>query len=1465
MFDYLAFVYGGISQPSGSPSADGEYLAQKCLDELEKIADKNRFPPRLLILLASPAYLEEQDAGQLLEGIHETFDRAGENIQLIGSSVGGVFFARQFHPKGALLICLASKLIEARIAYGEDARQNPQAAISKLLRELKLDTPGQLDPNPLANKLIFTFLPGCSQAASGRQFYPAPELHRLLYEGVQTRITLIGGVSSANDPSRVASGFQFAHRRVLQDSVVAASVITGVPIGVSLNDGILPTGKILRATKLAADSRTVLEFNGASPREQLGGSGENLMLAKFSADDERIVDIPLLMADDSVQLLRQLETGNYFEVCRRQPASEIFKITHDGIEQAKRRVFVERPVASLLFPCKAYAPRQEQAVLNAEAALSQIEKYLEGGPCVGGFFDGELGVDETGRSRLTNGGVGYVIFGDEIRERTALYKGISSLAEHEPKVLAGSELTFDSVFEAIDSALDIVEETGFPGAMISLVQPNLDRGISESKESIVAYKARGPRFQKIIDHTRRPCDGNDILAVVYRGQQARFIPDSSSPNSCCDKQAIEMSGIISQYVLPLKRLDDTVFATLQVDVGDLRHLSEDDFRLTEKARVLDCFAEVIGASINRIVNAVMNNIMQRLDRALKKSLSDNSLHEGVDKFLKEACDAFGVEMGHLWLAKLDDNTRDPNEQTLILETGFGAHDEAEKESWRKIQCNNDSPICHTFRASEPQIINDVSGDWPWQEMLAGIPRGSELFRSLSPIRSYAAVAFKNENGRPLGAVSFCSARQWFFFGFHRNALEVLAERLGFLVEHLRAKVRLKFLFDVSPRLVERNLDKTRRILQDVTEVFRVALNAKVASLYLWDQDREKYVLRAQSGWKDDRWVHAASYREDAGWIGVQAINEEPLYVTDLRAHYTENTYEHKEPGGRYAEFMFGEPLSETFTVEAIGLPLRIGPKKKNKFGVLTLYRPIEKGWPSGFVTTDIELLQEGAYNAAGLVNAVLRHRDDIWEKDEEKRQQSVYRTITSGDDHDSFEAKVCRQVLLAFRAAEVAFYRMENPDEARGPFWVGGYRRRAGTQEIEKINSPSAEDYELIDETVRTKHNRLIYQVAVRRRQLKEGQRTDPAALKTEGLVEQACIPLIGEKRYLAALVIRWRLSAEKAFLPRVQHNFYQLKKLGRIIGSSYLRNQITMELRRGEKERQQADLALAATNAYAAQRDHILRNTLDLINGQVDAIDNQSTEFEELKAYLADVTHIVNETMDLGERVLYPFYERCRLSSLVSETLRAERALLRRKLEGLNIDHTKFVPVDHMVRVDRCHTKDALFNLINNAADAVIRNMEHGRRQLDKLGISYDDFVPHGRMLRIDPPDAKELYDLVRNPPDATALRKRIEKMLVEPDIEIRVTSADKKAVQLMILDNGIGMTDSERRIALRGYVPGKNHKGVGVLLSRVLLAAQGGDLDLKSEKFKGTRAVLTLPSGETENSDDTAKFDGADGADRG
>jgi len=82
-----------------------------------------------LILLTSPEYLEQEKAEQMLAAIHDTFAQqlpGSKEVPLIGSSVSASFTTGRF-TRCALLICLASGLIELASAVGENARQPRKA------------------------------------------------------------------------------------------------------------------------------------------------------------------------------------------------------------------------------------------------------------------------------------------------------------------------------------------------------------------------------------------------------------------------------------------------------------------------------------------------------------------------------------------------------------------------------------------------------------------------------------------------------------------------------------------------------------------------------------------------------------------------------------------------------------------------------------------------------------------------------------------------------------------------------------------------------------------------------------------------------------------------------------------------------------------------------------------------------------------------------------------------------------------------------------------------------------------------------------------------------------------------------------------------------------------------------------------------------------------------------------------
>src|SRR5262245_11234537 len=502
MFNYLAFVCGGVGAPGQREGDDGAEMAEKCLRRLEETGAPEQFPPRLLILLTSPAYDDAGSIKRMISGIRHAVsehkirscadvEAQSAEVPLIGGSVEAVFFDRRIHERGALLVCLASRLIEAEAHASADVKNDHEAAVDGLLRELGLSI---LDANrpprvPLTVRMLLSFLPNVSRRDE-KVPYLTPELHRLLLQKARTRIQLVGGVSSR-------PGFQFAGAEVYRDRIVVASVFSGSPFSLSLSHG------------------------------PMSGSLDPSDFARIRSEAKR------------------------------------------GLERSLKWWTLEKPVGCLAI----HSSSHRRSALDLKAIAEDAEELItgkeEGQPAggndiyFGGFFDGEFGADESGRFLFGDWGVATICFSDEMRNRTLAYTGFKAFSE-----TARSPTGFHNLRDAVEGSLRVVFETGFPGAMLSLVMPN------EDDEWLVALGAIGSRFRKIVELTKRPLKENDILAVVARDGEARdgelnFIPDSRQ-NEYCDQEAIKKSGIISQYVLPLFNKKGELIATLQFDLGDLR-------------------------------------------------------------------------------------------------------------------------------------------------------------------------------------------------------------------------------------------------------------------------------------------------------------------------------------------------------------------------------------------------------------------------------------------------------------------------------------------------------------------------------------------------------------------------------------------------------------------------------------------------------------------------------------------------------------------------------------------------------------------------------------------------------------------------------------------------------------------------------------------------------------------------------
>jgi signal transduction histidine kinase/GAF domain-containing protein len=1356
MFNYLAFLHGGISQSTGDAFTDGSELSRQCLEQLKQIDNPEHFPPRLLILLASPTYLEESKAERLLAGVHRAFAEAGfDDIPLIGSSAAAVFFNRRTSEQGALLVCLASRMIRAVIGLSENARNAHEEAATRLLDNLELNfAETGTDPNPQVNRLLFTFFPGFCAPGSGDK-YPAPELHRLLRDLVRARVPIVGGVSSANDRNR--AGLQMAGSKVYTDALVAAKLSTGFPITSSIGHGLTSTGRFLRVKRLGADRRTIIEFREGLPADLLGlrHQKEVALLGEMSLDRDPIVTAARMSGDgQSVTMLREAHDNSLFEILEPEPNGMLAE-TAQLMTRALHRLRVKNPIGGFGIHCNARRSIEldiEQMSADAEALLKRENSY------VGGFFDGEIGLDQTGRSLFGNWCAANIFFGDEMRERTPLHRGFNAMAEYAPTLTSGTSLN-----EAIEHSLDLVYRTGFPGAMISLALRD------HEQEWVVARKAKGSRFEKIVEMTKRPFSDNDILTIAAREKQPFFIRDSRADERC-NKLAVEKSGIVSQYIIPLLNLYRETFAVLQIDLGDAP--DEEQFH----KKVLNSLGAVIEAMLARIISREEINIARELDEALKKSLSAATLNEALQQYIEAAVSIFGAEMGHIRLA----NNKD---KVLVLAAGTGAYYEAIKKVRRAIKYNDPSPTCLAFKSGKEVVVNDARNN-KWHNNLCqrcqDNPAASE---ALNKVESYANVPIRNGPGNVVGTINLVVSSPWFFTHSRIRSLTALSQRVSFLLEHLKRKEaemhaqrHRSFLIKVGPQFVRTaNFRDPIKTLTEATARFREAANAEIASLFLWDEESQQFILRAQDGWVNPDWVDAARYQKSERWTGTVALADEPQYINDLHAYNRKNKIDLSR---HYADQMFGARLSKEFTVEAIGLPLKV---KEKHLGVLTLYRrvkpdqpkPDQDGKRSGFITTDKAVLQEAANNMAAMVSAQLHYLRAKWELAERDRHDEVCKAMEQSDSPRSLEERTCLQVAESFLAIEAKFYLAADPQHSSDLSCAAGVRRLPVISNLPVIPA---------DNFVR----RAAVERATQKKQhaISGSDWGDPEIARTEGLIERIAIPLIYNNQLIGVLDLRFGLKRTLSPLKRPQDLEY-LERLGKKIAFTYIQQKELAQKKESEAIAERSRLAVQAMGAMVFQTAHRLMNLVQDLRSMPDLIaeaedeEKREERIKELSALINSATERIKRPMEVARQMKNINLQLHDLRSALCQVLQDLPAN-----SGINIH--LMVPKGRMIWMDQELIREAFRNIIHNALKA----------------------MPKGGTLRID-----------------------------------SSLSPDRKTVRVVFIDNGSGMSKEEKEAALSGFVTTQSHTGLGVLVSLLLIRAQGGDLDIESEKGVGTKVSVTLP----------------------
>lgn len=957
--NYLDFSLGTLDGPSGHPRWDAKRLVSECLKRLSR----DEFPPRLFVLWLTPEF---KPYDIIVAAVSEELARQGlGDVPVIGTSAAVVWFGGRTHEKGAVLSCLASRLVHVRVAHEPHADVDPKKAVRHLCQNLGLS--GDRDVNPRGNRSLMLYLPGYLDDGDPAK-YRAAEILDHLKRNTFGQLHMFGGVSS-DGPVR-GKGSQFLNGQVHQRTAVAALVTSDIVYGIGINDGLVSTGEYYQVERVDDSGQIIQSFKGADLsvigkrwRPDPSSNARSPEVLAIATSAQRDILAPQYLHGD-LHVQRKVKPGTILEVMRPSP-DRLMKSVKELEHWTLHSFRLKRPqiVGVLQIGC---VSRYVCQMVNVKRNLELTQQAFPRCRYAGCYLDGEIGIDNLGRPKLSNWSLSEALWADEVPDKSEYFLGFQA-----HKALRTNHC---SLQEAMDCVLKSVEELGYSGGMISLVLDDQD------SRWIVAQKAFGRQWPaKVMPLTRRPLSGDDVLARVFKNGQAIFVADAQDPETDhgCDPRAAAEGDVVSFYAIPILGADRSPVAVLQVDLGDLRSSGPSE---TQKM-VLDSVGALAGQVLNRAIDGEELRLTRKFDDALNDCLGSRTVPEASAHFVTRISQILGT-WGYVRLLT-------PDRQALELVGGIGDYHDVAQQSRKVVPLDDeDSSTVATFEARQRRVIKNVIAQSAAAVRLRARYAGGSTGNALDKIKSFAIFLIpdggdSNEESFS-GVIDISSTEEWFFTQSRLRSLDDVMRRFSLLLRDIRQReeldrshAQIRFLADTTP-ILSGDLN-VYAALREQAKIIRVAAQADVVSYFLWCDLQDRYVLRGQDGWGDSHWQDSAWFNLGEGLAGTLAQAGEVRYLAHVQL-----------PEGKYDASMFGDAVRAGQAVEAIALPLT-SPQSRRPLGIVMLhrYRPPAGLAQSGFATTDIGQLAKVAASQTAFVEALQQHDMERWTRAEVERIKSV--------------------------------------------------------------------------------------------------------------------------------------------------------------------------------------------------------------------------------------------------------------------------------------------------------------------------------------------------------------------------------------------------------------------------------------------------------------------------------------------
>jgi signal transduction histidine kinase len=908
---YIEVGHAHFSNVNANLHKAGYTTAKKALKMIKT------HPIRLILVFISDKYIPHDENNNLrndvLNGIQQAIKEitGGDNVPLIGTSVtAGIY--NGLAEDSIIVTVLASEHIKAYVSVSDGVFDDPddpdpgyQKAVKKAFDSLGEDAKKDLEERKPGFFLMFP--PGYHES-DGRKLYLDYEIHRHLMTLLPPYLYPIFGCSGAdsleNSIGKRKTSFQLVNDKIYEGQFAMAYIQTGLQIGYALTHGIKPTEKRIKITKVRDGSKgnIVDEIDGRPAldvfeelEERYGKKQVMFGTSDIHSRPSIVCARPTSDSNYSLAFAGKLQESMDLEVMTTD-IGMMCKAGGCALEDAKRNWELKVPVFVLIFSCTA---RLETFIVNGidvdKIIKEQVMPVLPDVSVVGGFGYGEQGMDETRSNISSTWSIVTLVLDDRLTPRAKREYDLEILNDTNRRMILSSSLK-----QAVKELLSGIQRIGYDGAMLSLER--------REKGMIEAIDAIGSNWRKIKKITKRAIRGDDILAIAVRENRPIVISDSrNQPN--CNQDAVAIAKVVAQAVLPLSVSERKAIGAIQVGFATATPITSEDLK------TLIAFANQAAVIIMQKQSIEELETSRKIDEIIAESRAMLSIEDSLNTFCEKVVKLIGTDTAHVRLMDRD---------VLRMVAGYGKYWRRAKHTIRKL---GEWPTGRVAMRKRGLVINDIERCKPSLDMIRAYrERGDgEIANILLEMKSFACYPLIGHDGSVIGTFNTESRKKYLFDKTKRQLIYDLSHRIVPAIENALAVKDLSMLFRHTEALIKDTIDVEELPNEEAKRLARIT-GADTCSIYMYNDDIERFVLKGAYGWEEDM-INKSVYARNEHLTGSLALYNKIEILSDTARNFN-------WPATKYGKEMFGI-LSDDEAIDKIVIPLFQGDESR---GIITLHK-----------------------------------------------------------------------------------------------------------------------------------------------------------------------------------------------------------------------------------------------------------------------------------------------------------------------------------------------------------------------------------------------------------------------------------------------------------------------------------------------------------------------------------------------